>query len=144
MNNRIRLKEFENRKINLNFKNSNEITLTTIENIRRELENSLSYMDYYIYFYDDNLNDYCWIDVEGVNEGWIHTNEELKTKEDIIDTLKKAFNYSLDAINAHSDDNNITCFIVEEYKKKLYHIVELSKDGTERTDFSIYLELEEN
>lgn len=143
MSNKFELTEFEHRKDILNLK-SNTITLTSIEDIYSDLGREITYMDYLVYFYDNGFNDYSWVEVESINEGWIHTDKDLKTDKDIIRALKESINRTLDAIEYNSDDNNITCFVVQEHKKKLYHIVELSKDHMSRIDFSIYLELEEN
>lgn len=143
MSNKFELTEFEHRKDILNLK-SDKITLTSIEDIYSDLGKEITHMDYLVYFYDNGLSDFSWVEVEGINEGWIHTDKDLKTDKDIIQALKESINRTLDAIEHNSYDNNITFFVVQEHKKKLYHIVELSKDYMSRIDFSIYLELEEN
>ena len=138
----IKLNEFYER-IHSIFDNPNsQISVVTLKDIEKELDRKYENISYNIYFYDDekDLNNFNWVDVEGVNEGWLHTLDNMETEEDIILAIEGGILTSIDSIKNNLKHNDISCFKYQDKGKILFHIIELSKDLTHRIDFSIFIE----
>lgn len=138
----IKLNEFYSR-INSIFDNTSEqVSIIALKDIESVLDSTYKNISYNIYYYDEeDINSFIWVDVEGVNEGWLHTLDNMETDEDIMFAIEGSILTSIDAIKHNLNHNSITCFKYQDKGKILFHIVELSNDLTNRTDISILIEL---
>lgn len=141
----IKLNEFYSR-INSIFDNTSEqVSIIELKDIESVLSNTYKNISYNIYYYDEeDINSFIWVDVESVNEGWLHALDNMETDEDIMFAIEGSILNSIDAIKHNLNHNSITCFKYQDKGKILFHIIELSNDLTNRTDFSILIELEDN